>query len=261
MKSTLWNCFFGFFILGLGGTLYGGDVAVAETPSALPFNGMDMVWAEKDGLRHEVFYSSWDGENWSDPIRVTNDDSDNVAPCIDAATDGKKHLVWMSVDVTGHRVKHAAFDGAKWSDSQQIPSLPAVSGAPFVAIGENDEVWVVFSGNNGEDDDIFTTRLVDGEWTNYQQVNADNESPDIHPFVEVDNDNKVRITWQGYRESGYVTLQSMWREGKWQPETVVSAQDKEAESAPEWSQGGKAGMTLPDFVDEGSQVFIRTRHR
>lgn len=229
------------------------DNAAASVPGA-----MDMVWVDTAGSRHDILFSAWDGDSWSEPVRVTNDVVDNLAPCIDTGADGKKHLVWMAVDATGHRVKHAVFDGAKWSEPELIPTLPAVSGAPFVVADDNGVVWVVFAGNDGEDDDVYCTRLINGKWTVYQQVNADNEYPDIHPFIEITTDKKVVVTWQGYRDKGYATLQSVWQGGTWQTETVVGEAAKAAMTTAD-AQGGNAGVTLPDFVGDSRQVFIRTK--
>lgn len=235
----------------------GGTAAWAENATGSAPGAMDMVWVDTQGGQHDILFSTWNGDAWSAPVRVTNDAVDNLAPCIDTGADGKKHLVWMAVDATGHRVKHAVFDGAKWSEPELIPTLPAVSGAPFVVADDNGVVWVVFAGNDGEDDDIYCTRMVNGTWTVYQRVNAKNEVPDIHPFIEITTDKKVVVSWQGYRDAGYVTLQSMWKDGAWQAETVVQEAAAAAKAAVD-AQGAEAGVTLPDFVGDSRQVFIRT---
>ena len=255
MKPSRNGWFFGALVWALLVSALGGAQAadaVVSTPGA-----MDMVWVDSNEARHDIRFSTWNGAQWSDPMRVTNDAVDNLAPCIDTGADGKKHLVWMAVDATGHRVKHAVFDGSKWSEPEVIPTLPAVSGAPFVVADDNGVVWVVFAGNDGEDDDVYCTRLINGTWTVYQQVNVDNESPDIHPFIEITTDKKVVVTWQGYRDTGYVTLQSLWQGGKWQAETVVN-EEAAGTAAIAGGQAEEAGLPLPDFVGDARQVFIRT---
>lgn len=227
-----------------------------NAPESVP-RSMDMVWIDMVGGQHNIMYSAWKEGAWSEPLRVTNDTLDNLAPCIDTGKDGKKHLVWMAVDATGHRVKHAVLDQSRWSEPDVIPTLPAVSGAPFVTIDDNGVVWVVFAGNDGEDDDIYCTRLINGVWTVYQRVNADNDAPDIHPFIEITTQNQVVITWQGYRDNGYVTLQSVWENGAWQAGTVVQDGVKTEKDFSGVREAAKAGVVLPAFVGDTSQVFLR----
>ncbi len=255
MKPNRIGWFLGALVWALLVFTPGG--ALAASAAAASPGAMDMVWVDTNGAQHDIVISSWNGDKWSDPVRVTNDAVDNLAPCIDTGTDGKKHLVWMAVDANGHRVKHAVFDGTKWSEPEVIPTLPAVSGAPFVVADDNGVVWVVFAGNDGEDDDVYCTRMINGTWTVYQQVNADNEYPDIHPFIEITTDKKVVVTWQGYRDTSYVNLQSLWQGGKWQAETVVN-DDAAGTAVIPGGQAEEAGLTLPDFVGDARQVFIRT---
>ncbi len=62
-----------------------------------------------------------------------------------------------------------------------------------------------------------------------RRVHADNDTPDLHPYVEITDTNTVVVTWQGYRGDGYVTSGASGLGDGWQPETVVDEADGQAE--------------------------------
>lgn len=231
--------------------VHNGSAVVADDKT--PGVTKDMVWSATDGLRQEIFFSSWKNNAWSTPVQVTNNNADNLAPCIDTAGDGKKYLVWLSVEGQSQEIQYAVFDGTQWSEAKTLPSLPAHPGAPFVAVDDKGVVWVVFAGNENDDDDIYSTRFINGKWSASQRVNVENESPDIDPFIEITRDKRVAVTWSGFRENTYVTLQSVWDGKKWQAETVVAEDKKSVETDDQESQ-----MPLPDFVTDKKQVFTRS---
>lgn len=241
LRCTLIGC-----TLILGHTL-------AEAADQPKDNAKDMVWAASDGVRHAIYISTWSNNNWSSPVKVTTDNTDNITPCIDVAADGTKYLVWTTVDPKGHRIRYAVFSGKAWSAPQDLPEQPEGANAPFVAVDDAGVAWVVFTGNDGVDDDIYFARLVKGKWSKAARVNAPNQTPDMNPYIEITTDNTVVATWQGFRGEGYAMLQSVWSKGKWQAEQAVSEETLLTEdniTAPE--------EALPDFVEDKRQVFTRS---
>lgn len=218
----------------------------------------DMVWSAADGLgKQAISFSTWKSGRWSEPVQVTSDNADNYTPCIEAGPDGKKYLVWTAYDEYGQNIRYAVFEDGKWSAARKIPGLPPTSGAPFVAVDDRGRVWVVFLGNDGEDDEIYWTRLENGAWTESRRVHADNDTPDIHPYVEITRDSRVVVTWQGYRGEGYATLRSVWGGDGWQAETVVPEDARQAEVTEAAGADTQADQ-LPAFVTDKRQVFTRT---
>lgn len=235
-------------------------VVLGQHPAAAavagPESPRDMVWSASDGHNQRIYFSSFANGSWSVPVRVNSDNGDHYAPCIDRAVNGTRHLVWAAYDEYGQTIQHAVLANGKLSAAERLPFLPATSGAPFVAVDDRGRVWVVFLGNDGEDDDIYWTRLENGIWTESRRVHADNNTPDIHPYVEITRDDNVVVTWQGYRDDGYVTLQSVWGSDGWRPETVVPEEDDQIEAA----GADSAVEQLPPFVTDKRQVFTRTYH-
>ena len=217
-------------------------------------NTKDMVWAASDGVRHAIYISTWSNNNWSDPVKVTTDNTDNITPCIDVAADGTKYLVWTTVDTKGHRIRYAVYSGNSWSAPKELPDQPEGANAPFIAVDDASVAWVVFTGNDGVDDDIYCSRFVKGAWSKPSRVNAPNQTPDMNPYIEITASNTVVATWQGFREEGYTMLQSVWSKGKWQAEEPAAAED----AAPAEEDATATQDTIPDFVVDKRQVFTRS---
>ena len=214
----------------------------------------DMVWAASDGLSSEIYISSEQDGTWSEPLQVTNNNAENLVPCIDSTQDGTKYLTWASLEEGNLNVRYMTGKNAVWSEPQSIPDLPVTSTTPFVAVDKNDVVWLVFAGNSGGNDDVYCTRLVKGKWTAAARINAENNVPDINPFIEIGEDGTVQVFWQGFRDGAYVILSSVWQQDAWSEEKRV---DDEALAAIEL-KNDEVQASLPDFVANNKTVFIRT---
>lgn len=226
-----------------------GDIRAAT--SAETGGHKDLVWAASDGMRREIYFSTNQSGEWSRPIQITNDNADNVSPSIDTTPDGTKYIFWTALDVSGPQIRYATSSGSGWSDPKTIPSLPSASTGAFGAVDKAGKIWVVFTGNDDGDDDIYFTRLIGKEWTKISLVHADNDVPDINPILEVTADKTLRVFWESYKDGGkYIRRQAAWAGKEWVEEPVkdgVNDQAAESEVA-----------DIPDFVGDKSMVFTRS---
>lgn len=221
--------------------------------------GRDMVWSAYDGLRREIYFSSQEkGGRWTEPLQLTNGNADNILPCVVTTPDGKKYVVWTAMEGADLAVHYAAFNGTAWSEAQAVPGLPELSTMPFVAVDDAGALWLVFVGNDGSHhDDIYCIQLQKDSWGKALQVNAENDVPDVNPFIEIDQDGVVLVTWEGFRGNGYTLLTARWLGDRWseeqalRPEEVEQLQQerRQAEEEP-----------LPEFVEDRSMLFIRSNN-
>ena len=226
-----------------------GDIQTATSAEA--GGHKDMVWSASDGMRREIFFSSRQNGVWTQPVQITDDHADNISPSIDTTPDGTKYIVWTALDESGQHVRYATSSGSGWSDPKTVPGLPSASTGAFVTMDKNGMVWIVFTGNDDGDDDIYFTRLIEKKWTTISLVHADNDVPDINPFLDVTGDKTLRVYWESYGDGGkYIRRQAAWTGKGWieeQAEDVGDGQEAEAELA-----------DLPDFVEDKSMVFTRS---
>ncbi len=235
--------------------------ACAKTPAqgAAMVANRDMVWSAYDGLRREIFFSTQQtGGRWAEPVQLTNDNADNILPCIITTPDGKKYVVWTAMEQADLAVRYAVFDGTAWSEAKAVPGLPEMATMPFVAVDDTGILWLVFVGNDGSGhDDIYCIRLHNGSWEKAFRVNADNNVPDVNPFIEIDQDGAIQVTWEGFRNNGYVLLTSRWLGDRWAEEQPLAQEDQK-----KLQQNRKMleEEQLPDFVEDRSMLFIRTNN-
>lgn len=259
MKIGAWARHVGLFacagLVALAAGVWGAE---GEPPGAVSVS-RDMVWADYAGSHRDIYFSSQEkGGAWSEPVRLSDGKTDSLLPCIVTVPSGTKFVVWTVIQDARLGIRYAVFDGANWSEPQMVPGLPRDATMPFVAADDAGALWLVFAGNDGAgQDDIYCARLRDGEWTKPERVNASNEVPDIHPFIEINGDGDIQVTWEGFRNRGYVQLVTRLRDGKWTAEEAVPQDDKDMM---EENRRQFAEEKLPDFVQDRSMLFIRSNN-
>jgi hypothetical protein len=212
---------------------------------------MEIIWAESDGLRHEIFTSSYRSGVWQQPEQLTDDNANNLHPTIDAASNGSKWALWTAIDNGQFEIRYAVFEDEEWSDVQTLPSSLEVNIKPSVIVDGDNVPWVVWSANNNDDDDIYYSRFINGEWTEESCIHEDNSFPDVLPFIDVDDKGRPIVTWERFVDSGYANVQSVWDDGEWGEVTVRVEQEEEESSADERQ------VAVPEFITDTSQVFLR----
>lgn len=241
------------FCLLMTGMGWTGQTDRAETVGPA---SRDLVWSASDGVRREVFFSSLINQSWTEPFQITYDNADNLSPSIDRTSQGIRYVVWGALDQTGHTIRYAFSEGNGWSAPQLIPELPWTSTTPFISAGPDGEIWVVFTGNNGDDDDIYYTRLAGATWTKPERVHAQNETPDINPYFEIDEIGRLLVTWEGYRGDRYRMLRSVWNGEGWDEELLLE-ESAEAESIGDEPNDSE----IPEFVEDRLHTFLRVYDR
>lgn len=233
-----------------GGEALEADIAVSR----------DMVWADSDGQRRDIYFSSQEkGGAWSEPVRISDGKTDSLLPCVVSRPDGTKFVVWTVLRDGRLGVMYSMREDGNWSKPQEVPGLPQDATMPFAAADDAGALWLVFAGNDGaEQDDIYCVRLRDGEWTKPERVNGANEVPDIHPFIEIDSGGGIQVTWEGFRDGGYTQLTTHLLDGEWTEEEALPEDDKKLM---EQEREKFAEEKLPDFVRDRSMLFVRGSER
>lgn len=228
----------------------------ASLDEAVPGEGndadMEIIWAESDGLRHEIFVSSYRSGVWTEPVMITDDNADNLQPSIDVDSSGKKWAVWSAVEEGELELRYSIFEDGKWNKVMNLPSELSSNIKPSIIVDGKDDPWVVWSGNNGDLDDIYFSRYVDGEWTEEQRVHAANEVPDILPYLDTDENGFPTVIWDSYIGESYKKLQSTWNGEKWVEPLLLPSEAETQETTIE-----ELDITLPEFITDTRQVFLR----
>ncbi len=215
-----------------------------------------IAFSQYDGTRQEIFVAAYDGTSWSAPEQVTYDHAENVHPVLSVDQGGNFFLCWTSSDEGSISVKYSRNTGDAWSEAKTLVTDFESSTSPAVAVDSDNVIWIVFSGDVGEYDDIYYIQFdaeadAKAEKQNPVRVNASNDSPDIKPSIVINDDGNPVVTWEGYRGDSYVLLQSTWDGSQWGKEKIITAED-----AIEEEDESDALPALPDYVQEDSHVSL-----
>lgn len=191
------------------------------------------------GLGNALFYTRWDGKEWSPPLDVLTSPNGADAGLVElaATADGMIHAVWVSGGRTDSLLYHArapaccANDVASWTVPLAIGG-PALDAVAFVAddLGRLHVAYAPVEGGN-----VVYLQSDDGgeTWRNWANIPggilADLEYT-IYPRLAVDDLGRVHMVWSVGPWPGARVLYarsdetgSLWRE----PETIDSS-DREA---------------------------------
>lgn len=83
------------------------------------------LWAFWPGAEHPsaVFYSRFDGTQWSAPQEMPSALTVNGGGGVGAAVDGKNLVVtWVDFGAPAYRIRYAEFDGTSWGPEQTVPN-------------------------------------------------------------------------------------------------------------------------------------------
>jgi hypothetical protein len=214
----------------------------------------DLVWAASNGTDHDVFYSTYQNNKWSFPEKISEDNFDNLHPCIDRDSHGVKWVVWTAAKQNGFDIHYVNSQENKWTAVRTIPSHLSMNIAPVIVIDESDVPWVVWAANDSDSmDDIYFSRFIDGKWQGPELVNRKNDVPDVLPVIDINDRGQCRVIWDGYRNGMYVKLQSIWTGIAWSDEQIVVPDPIGSDAA-----GKQVG--LPDFIKEPDMLYIRVYH-
>ncbi len=240
----LWLTVFLLFIV-LAQSCNGADLTVSTG---------ELVWAQSDGLRHEIYACSFTDGSWNDPVKITDNNADNLHPVVDIATDGTKWLFWSAVRPDGISIEYAVTSDGVWSEPIKIEMEQATAITPSILLEKKNRLWLVWAGNDGGNDEIYASRFINEQWSVPEVVNSVNEVPDVKPTIGYNDRGEIEVRWTGFRSSSsngssYVHLFSTYSTDGWAAEQQVEDEEQVAAEEPE--------VQLPSFVESDSQYFLK----
>lgn len=206
----------------------------------------EIVWSEYDGEHNEIFYATYDEGEWSEGVQITHDQYQNLHPVIVRSADGYRFVAWTAFSSDKESVINwSEYVDGSWSDAQTVEFEMTSNIKPSIAMDEEGVIWMTWSANRGDLDEIFYSRFIAGQWESPKLVNQKNDVPDVLPEIYQDTNATMSIQWTGFKPGeGYVRFQTAWNGEKWTRATVVTADQDD--NAPDL--GGVEQLEMPEFV-------------
>jgi hypothetical protein len=133
-------------------------------------------------------------------------------------------MMWLEgLDDTSFRVQAADWVEGEWSHRRRVTGRGPGSQLALDATVLADGSWLaVWSRFDLEDDEIYWSRRVGGEWSKPQRVSVDNRVPDIVPSI-TSIGNEAYLAWSRFDGEEYRLMMARFDGGTWTDEHVVGA--------------------------------------
>lgn len=214
-----------------------------------------IIWTQMETTGISLNLSSKQEGIWSSLI-FTVEESQNpiIVPTLSVNPNGDIWVAWTELRGDQGRLRYRIKENGKWGTSDDLITKTTSDMAPSICLDTDGVPWMVWSGTDETDDDIYASRWLDGQWQAPEIVNEDDGWPDILPIISVDEQNRITVTWQGYNGKRYVQYTTYWTDQGWSPEEVMDGESKVAQNP---------AQDIPEFVPFGSQgaVFRDTQAR
>jgi hypothetical protein len=156
-----------------------------------------MVWAELYGSHSgDVKYTTYDGQNWSDPITLTeNQDYYIEFPFVRVSRSGLVAVVWRWGDVCALRVYNPK--AKAWERTTIVGDEG--SNMPIVALDSYDNIYVYYFNLGGGE--VYTRSRINGVWENSKYMNVSNQRA-TEGYIGAAPDDTIWVVWQEKNDIG-----------------------------------------------------------
>jgi len=158
-----------------------------------------MVWQDDRNGHWDIYASlSIDGQTWSEPIQVTDSESDETHPAIAVGSGESSDLVYVTWqdDRNSHWDIYVATLTGGFGDGtiSRVTSDSADQTEPDIAIDGNGAVYLVWTDTRNGQADLYGASSLSTGWTNVAVVTA--SSDQTQPALAAERDSStIHILW------------------------------------------------------------------
>ena len=232
---------------------------IGEEPDMVATSsGIHLVYSNEFQGKYDIYYIKWDGDGWTASQNVSYTSGTSSQPAIAVRDDGGLFVVWTDTTEGYSRIYYAWREGDVWN-TYFVPSSVG-GGAPDVAVGRNDRVWV--SWQVLEASDHYDVYAISGDGVNWSPyaMNISNSplTDSLAPKSLGLADSGAFIVWQENGGSGFETYYSDnlkyidW----WDKASNVSQTTGDSEQP---SISGNGARSVFVAWDENDRLLLRRR--
>lgn len=176
----------------------GGAPAVAVSTDGV----VHVVWQDRDapGAPYEVYYSGWNGSDWSLPENLSDSMAEpSIIPSVAVDQDGRAHVGWQE-KVDGRYMVYYTWGGVGfWSIPEKISDAEAEAYLPSMAASRNSTVYVGWDESTLV---LYRSRgSSDASWSQPVPVTSDPLGV-VDLRLAVDVNGQLHAAWGGRAASG-----------------------------------------------------------
>jgi lysophospholipase L1-like esterase len=228
------------------------------SPSAVldPFNFIHVVWSSYDGEDYELYYSYWDGYQWSLEEKITDNRNEaDTFPYMDLSFRAVPVVVWLKSNGGTQKICLKTKRGGEWSQGVEIPGSKNAARPPKM-VSLQGKTWILW-----ESEDQIKAALLNNTRLQERFFSKRSGPEPILYIQELDNNKHIAfgdsitsgiINLQPAPDKGYVPrLEDLLRSGV-NPNASVLNRGKGAE----YTSGGLSRINSVITSDQAKTIYI-----
>lgn len=181
-------------------------------------------------------YGSYSPEfdtEWSSPIQLTSDSTDDRSPALFTDFEGT-WLAWESFREGNWNIYVNRFENGEWLGSIRVTEDEAEDRNPVLRV-DYQTVWLAWESKRNGNWDIYTSYIENGNWTIPVQVTLDTNN-DLHPSIKPEGE--IMVVFESNRDGDWNIYSKIYNDTNWTFLRVVTTEIGEDRS--------------PDLADDGA---------
>lgn len=171
----------------------------------------ELVWVVPEKENYQIMMSDYDGDSWREPYTVHRSENPLTSPAIGTDHQGNKTLIFSELyrPAKSHLVKITKPAGAEnWSKPVLFSDYGNENLGATMVVDLSNQIWVFWSANAGDLDDIVFMQSRGASWSEPQRVHPKNDVPDHQPFAQLTTDGNIELGWKTYDFSASQYIQA-----------------------------------------------------
>ena len=174
-----------------------------------------LVWSSRRTIGgYEIYYSVFDGAEWSAKTRLTDDPGADTGPCVAQTPDGLVWVAWSSDRWDANaEICCQTFDGTNWSATYRLTADSGADLTPALVSMGDGTLWAVWASDRGGHFEIYY-KVFDGvSWSEDMMLAATSDDAGS-PTVVRASDGEI---WLAYCKANGI-FYKMFVGGQWSDE-------------------------------------------
>jgi len=219
------------------------------------------IWVSEVGAFSVVQSSSRpEGGVWSEPVTISDSQSDSYDPQISVDSSGLVTTVWVTEDdVIESRTSQS---GEPWLPSEEISDPTLEAAFPQLTVDSTGLVTAAWESFDGQDKLVqVSTSLSGGPWSEVEDISPDAQLSE-RVKIQADASGTVFAIWIGTDDIGnFIQTSSRPRDGVWSVPENISTASTDSTLEPQLTVGASGQAIVVWGIGDGGYELIKSSFR
>lgn len=241
------------FVLSAFLLLVSGEFVLAEREEAGTLDReLNLVWSANYDQGEQIFFSSYKKNNWTIPVQISDSEGFVFQPVSSAGADGSIWVVWTAMQKEKRLLQFSVYEAGQWIKPRRIETGMDDNRGATLIVDDNGTPWIAWTAVKEGYSDVFWSRWNGTRWESPVKVHPDNNVPDTHPALAIDESGQVLLSWRTFADGKYKTVAKKWNGEQWQKLSYASGQNGRMKKIRDF----KGLSAIPEGVKERHKATI-----